>query len=170
MSLMGVAPVISPGVVRSHRVPSLGGYTRTRGGIILLVGCFSGMVFGAIHCGLEPFFSETYRAGVMACSFPCDIMCTNIHTHLLLLRRPEVVWKVLFGPVVQFCFATRQFCIYCCASYTNCTRFPQFSNSTLGRVRYSSLDQVHSTLVVIESHNLPGCSGSLDDSNEFEPS
>jgi hypothetical protein len=50
ISLMGVVPQISPDVVRSRRVPSLAGHTQTRGGTILLVGCFGGMVFGGIHC------------------------------------------------------------------------------------------------------------------------
>jgi len=50
LSLMGLATIISPSAVHSRRVPSLGGYAETRGGIVLLVGCFSGMLFGGIHC------------------------------------------------------------------------------------------------------------------------
>jgi hypothetical protein len=41
---------ISPGVVHSHRVPSLGGFAYHHPSIILFIGCFSGMVFGWIHC------------------------------------------------------------------------------------------------------------------------
>ncbi|KAG1794786.1 uncharacterized protein HD556DRAFT_1236346 [Suillus plorans] len=64
--LMGIAVDPSPRAARSRRVPSLGGYDRgfvfkfdhnggplTRyrvGKIVLLIGCFSGMVFGGIHC------------------------------------------------------------------------------------------------------------------------
>jgi hypothetical protein len=50
LSLMGLEPIISPRAVHSRRVPSLGGYAETRGGIILLIGCFSGMLFGGIYC------------------------------------------------------------------------------------------------------------------------
>jgi hypothetical protein len=49
-TLMGMDPMISPGAVRSRRVPSLGGFVETHGGIVLLAGCFSGMMFGTIHC------------------------------------------------------------------------------------------------------------------------
>jgi hypothetical protein len=50
LSLMGLEPTISSRAVRARRIPSLGGYSETRGGIVLLIGCFSGMVFGGIHC------------------------------------------------------------------------------------------------------------------------
>jgi hypothetical protein len=84
-SLAGVYPSISPDVVRSRRVPSLGGYAETRGRTILLVGCFSGMVFGAIHCvGWDfPFQSHAeqalWRASslVMLCS-PISFLVTYI--------------------------------------------------------------------------------------------
>ncbi|KAG2130720.1 hypothetical protein DEU56DRAFT_954638 [Suillus clintonianus] len=54
-SLMGTGVFISPRAVRERRVPSLGGYDdhdrHDRNHIItLLIGCFSGMVFGGIHC------------------------------------------------------------------------------------------------------------------------
>ncbi|KAG1741707.1 hypothetical protein EDB19DRAFT_708903 [Suillus lakei] len=54
-SLMGIGVVISPRDVRARRVPSLGGYDhhdlRDRNHIItLFIGCFSGMVFGGMHC------------------------------------------------------------------------------------------------------------------------
>ncbi|KAG2109821.1 hypothetical protein DEU56DRAFT_749915 [Suillus clintonianus] len=50
ISLMGVASFISPSAARSRRVPSLGGYDgEYHGWIVLLFGCFSGMVFGGIH-------------------------------------------------------------------------------------------------------------------------
>ncbi|KAG1880135.1 hypothetical protein F4604DRAFT_1620150 [Suillus subluteus] len=55
LSLMGVVAIISPSAARSRRVPSLGGYDQAWGGnhaskILLLIGCFTGMVFGGIHC------------------------------------------------------------------------------------------------------------------------
>lgn len=51
MSLMGIFPLMSPDAVHARRVPSLGGYTaETRGDVILLIGCISGMIFGGIHC------------------------------------------------------------------------------------------------------------------------
>jgi hypothetical protein len=62
-SLMGL-PRISPRVVRSHRVPTLAGYTMNsktlHHTIILLVGSSSGMVFGAIHCAGWNFFFEKH--------------------------------------------------------------------------------------------------------------
>ncbi|KAG1741720.1 hypothetical protein EDB19DRAFT_709797 [Suillus lakei] len=50
ISIMGFKSVRSPRAVRSHRVPSLGGYGKYHGEITLLVGCVSGMLFGGIHC------------------------------------------------------------------------------------------------------------------------
>ncbi|KAG1741718.1 hypothetical protein EDB19DRAFT_1850920 [Suillus lakei] len=55
MSLMGMWAAISPRDVRERRVPSLGGYDHhhlpNRNHIItLFIGCFSGMVFGGMHC------------------------------------------------------------------------------------------------------------------------
>jgi hypothetical protein len=41
---------VSSGVVHSRRVPSLGGYIGILENIIVCIGCFSGMVFGGIHC------------------------------------------------------------------------------------------------------------------------
>ncbi|KAG1741710.1 hypothetical protein EDB19DRAFT_709047 [Suillus lakei] len=54
-SLMGIGVAISPRDVRERRVPSLGGYDddRIEGRnhiITLFIGCFSGMVFGGMHC------------------------------------------------------------------------------------------------------------------------
>ncbi|KAG1730950.1 uncharacterized protein EDB91DRAFT_737230 [Suillus paluster] len=49
-SLMGFEVTISPRAARSHRVPSLGGYGGYHDVIILLIGCFCGIVFGGIHC------------------------------------------------------------------------------------------------------------------------
>ncbi|KAG2098760.1 uncharacterized protein F5147DRAFT_640865 [Suillus discolor] len=71
--LMGIAASPSPHAARYRRAPYLGGYKRynfnhdgdllTRyrvGKIILLIGCFSGMMFGGIHClGWNYFFTAT---------------------------------------------------------------------------------------------------------------
>ncbi|KAG2033091.1 hypothetical protein BDR03DRAFT_968430 [Suillus americanus] len=50
-SLMGIGASVSPRAVRFRRVPSLGGYSNyDYATSVRLIGCFSGMVFGAIHC------------------------------------------------------------------------------------------------------------------------
>ncbi|KAG2029928.1 hypothetical protein BDR03DRAFT_975376 [Suillus americanus] len=50
-SLMGIGVSVSPRAVRFRRVPSLGGYSNyDYATSVRLIGCFSGMVFGAIHC------------------------------------------------------------------------------------------------------------------------
>jgi hypothetical protein len=54
LTLMGAATFNSSRAVRSRRVPSVGGYDEDSAGrhrtTILLIGCCSGAVFGAIHC------------------------------------------------------------------------------------------------------------------------
>ncbi|KAG2033092.1 hypothetical protein BDR03DRAFT_968434 [Suillus americanus] len=85
--LMGIRAKPSAHAAHSRRVPSLGGYDSNdvldygRGGpsgaliryrigkIILLIGCFSGMVFGGIHC----------LAHIMARNLPRGNMCTGIY-------------------------------------------------------------------------------------------
>ncbi|KAG0695649.1 hypothetical protein DFH29DRAFT_813969 [Suillus ampliporus] len=49
-SLLGESVFISSHDVHSRRVPSLGGYGEYHGMIVTLIGCFSGIVFGGIHC------------------------------------------------------------------------------------------------------------------------
>ncbi|KAG2755143.1 hypothetical protein P692DRAFT_20827581 [Suillus brevipes Sb2] len=50
-SLMGIGASVSPRAAHSRRVPSLGGYSNHYYATsVRLIGCFSGMVFGAIHC------------------------------------------------------------------------------------------------------------------------
>ncbi|KAG2070603.1 hypothetical protein BDR04DRAFT_1142728, partial [Suillus decipiens] len=53
-SLMGLGIYQSPRAAHSRRVPSVGGYDMKRSQnhniVILLTGCFSGAVFGGIHC------------------------------------------------------------------------------------------------------------------------
>jgi len=54
LDLLGSGPFNSPSAVHSRRVPSLGGYDKVNvyynQNMILLIGCFSGAVFGGIHC------------------------------------------------------------------------------------------------------------------------
>ncbi|KAG1848544.1 hypothetical protein DFJ58DRAFT_467307 [Suillus subalutaceus] len=50
VSLMGIDAYVSPRATRSHRIPSLGGYGDYHNMTTLFLGCFSGMVFGAMHC------------------------------------------------------------------------------------------------------------------------
>ncbi|KAG1730951.1 uncharacterized protein EDB91DRAFT_1155705 [Suillus paluster] len=50
ISVMGFGSLPSSGAVHSRRTPSLGGYGKYHGEITLLIGCFSGIVFGGIHC------------------------------------------------------------------------------------------------------------------------
>jgi hypothetical protein len=50
-SLMSIGASVSPHAVHFHRVPSLGGYNNDLYATnVRLIGCFSGMVFGMIHC------------------------------------------------------------------------------------------------------------------------
>ncbi|KAG1721793.1 hypothetical protein EDB19DRAFT_1646207 [Suillus lakei] len=59
LTLLGNGVLISPWAVRSRRVPSLGGYGESHLVITLLIGCFSGMVFGGIHyLGWNYLFQE----------------------------------------------------------------------------------------------------------------
>jgi hypothetical protein len=67
-SLMGMDLTVSHGVVRSCRVPSLAGYGkagRVTSGIILVIGCLSGMVFGGIHCVGWNFLFQTRTEQVL---------------------------------------------------------------------------------------------------------
>jgi len=50
LSLIGFEAIISPDAVHSRRVPSLGGYADIRASTERLIGCISGILFGAIHC------------------------------------------------------------------------------------------------------------------------
>jgi hypothetical protein len=77
-TLMGVDPMISPGAVRSRRVPSLGGFAETHGGIVLLAGCFSGMMFGAIHCVGWNYFLQKPTEQVLWHVASLAILCAPI--------------------------------------------------------------------------------------------
>ncbi|KAG2029927.1 hypothetical protein BDR03DRAFT_226181 [Suillus americanus] len=57
---MGIEPLISPRAASSRRVPSLGGYGKYYAGIVILIGCSSGIVFGGIHCLGWNYLFQTY--------------------------------------------------------------------------------------------------------------
>jgi len=78
MSLMGLDSLVSPGAVRSRRVPSLAGYIETRNGTILLIGCLSGMVFGGIHCAAWNFLFQRHAEQVLWRAASLVILCSPI--------------------------------------------------------------------------------------------
>ena len=58
--------IVSPSSVLSHRVPSLGGYTKTdNSAVILLIGSFSGMLFAGIHCLGWNFLFQTHPEQIL---------------------------------------------------------------------------------------------------------
>jgi hypothetical protein len=79
-SLLGLHSLVSPSAIRSRRVPSLGGYTKTHGRIILVVGCFSGIVFGAIHCMGWDYFVKEHTEQVLWRVASIAILCAPILT------------------------------------------------------------------------------------------
>ncbi|KAG0702520.1 hypothetical protein DFH29DRAFT_851407 [Suillus ampliporus] len=78
VSLSGTEVFISPHDVHSRRVPSLGGYGRYRGGIILFIGCFSGMVFGGIHCLGWNFLFQRHTDQILWRAASLGIACMPI--------------------------------------------------------------------------------------------
>ncbi|KAG0702577.1 hypothetical protein DFH29DRAFT_496717 [Suillus ampliporus] len=78
LSLMGIATANSPGAVRSRRVPSLGGYGKDERSdlITVLVGCLSGMLFGAIHCLGWYFLFHTRLEQILWRGASLFIVCT----------------------------------------------------------------------------------------------
>ena len=70
--------IISPRAVHSRRVPSLGGYARTHGGIILLIGCCSGMVFGGIHCAGWHFSFHCHAEQTLWRAASLAILCAPV--------------------------------------------------------------------------------------------
>jgi hypothetical protein len=79
LSLMGFHFILHS-AVRSRRIPSLAGYTETHGHIILFVGCFSGMVFGAIHCMGWDYFVKEHTERVLWRVASLAIFCAPILT------------------------------------------------------------------------------------------
>ncbi|KAJ8582262.1 hypothetical protein M405DRAFT_576278, partial [Rhizopogon salebrosus TDB-379] len=79
-TLSGLHFLVSPSAIRSRRVSSLGGYTRTHGHIILFVGCFSGIVFGAIHCMGWDYFIKEHTEQVLWRVASIAILCAPMLT------------------------------------------------------------------------------------------
>jgi hypothetical protein len=80
LSLMSIEPVISPRAVLARRIASLGGYTDSHGGTILLIECFSGMAFGAIHCVGWSYFFQKHTEQVLWRVASLTIFCAPIST------------------------------------------------------------------------------------------
>ncbi|KAJ8582550.1 hypothetical protein M405DRAFT_937709 [Rhizopogon salebrosus TDB-379] len=80
LSLMSIEPVISPRAVLARRIASLGGYTDSRGGTILLIECSSGMAFGAIHCVGWSYFFQKHTEQVLWRVASLTILCAPIST------------------------------------------------------------------------------------------
>ncbi|KAG1717708.1 hypothetical protein EDB19DRAFT_1889306, partial [Suillus lakei] len=89
LSLMGVQADISPRAARSRRVPSLGGYGEYHGKIVLLIGCFSGMVFGAIHCLGWNYLFQRHAEHMLWRAASLGIACAPV---LLLLDVGSILW------------------------------------------------------------------------------
>ncbi|KAG0702525.1 hypothetical protein DFH29DRAFT_494408 [Suillus ampliporus] len=89
-SLSGTHVLISPHDVHSRRVPSLGGYGEYHGGIILLIGCFSGMVFGGIHCLGWNFLFQRHTDQILWRAASLGIACVPIF--LLLEGGCTILW------------------------------------------------------------------------------
>ncbi|KAG1895015.1 uncharacterized protein F5891DRAFT_960726 [Suillus fuscotomentosus] len=91
---MGGGPFTSFCAVHSHRVPSLGGYdsdsTYRHHIIIFTIGCFSGTVFGGLHClGWNALFQgHTEKilwcaASLVIVSIPVSIVLLASYIHWL---------------------------------------------------------------------------------------
>ena len=92
---MGFGMFISPAAVRSHRVPSLGGYVKDTYNhspfslITFLIGCTGGMVSGGIHCMSWNFLFQGQIAWRVA---SLVILCVPFVTFVIFLIR------VSYGP------------------------------------------------------------------------
>ncbi|KAG1781120.1 hypothetical protein EV702DRAFT_644763 [Suillus placidus] len=83
LSLMGIIVRISPRAARSRRVPSLGGYKQTwnrphASEIVLLTGCFSGMVFGGIHCLGWNYFFHRHTEDILWRTTSLGVICAPV--------------------------------------------------------------------------------------------
>jgi hypothetical protein len=83
MSIMSAEPVISPGAAHSRRVPTIGGYVETHDDIIIHIGCFSGMVFGAIHCLGWHFLFQRQTDQILWDAASLAILCVLVFIFLL---------------------------------------------------------------------------------------
>jgi hypothetical protein len=103
ISLMGIMVTISPRAVRSRRVPSLGGYswysylgssTGLAGETVLIVGCFSGMVFGGIHCLGWNYFFQRHAEHILWRATSLGVICAPVVVSLDTLSYMRS-WKIL---------------------------------------------------------------------------
>ncbi|KAG1848949.1 hypothetical protein DFJ58DRAFT_704894 [Suillus subalutaceus] len=85
--LMGISATPSPRAARSRRAPSLGGYKDGLSGvltgyrvgkIILLIGCFSGMAFGGIHCLGWNYFFHSHTEYILWCTTSLVVICAPV--------------------------------------------------------------------------------------------
>ncbi|KAG0694497.1 hypothetical protein DFH29DRAFT_992211 [Suillus ampliporus] len=89
-SLSGTRVFISPHDVHSRRVPSLGGYGNLyHGKIVLLIGSFSGMVFGGIHCLGWDFLFQRYADQILWRAASIAMACIAV---IFLLESGYVIW------------------------------------------------------------------------------
>ncbi|KAG1717710.1 hypothetical protein EDB19DRAFT_1175719 [Suillus lakei] len=89
ISLTGIRVFISPRAARFRRVPSLGGYGEHHDKIVLLVGCFSGMVFGAIHCLGWNYLFQIHTEHMLWRAASLGIACAPV---LLFLDVGLILW------------------------------------------------------------------------------
>ncbi|KAG2343492.1 hypothetical protein BDR05DRAFT_300328 [Suillus weaverae] len=85
LSLMGIIVKISPRAARSRRVPSLGGYSSVwdrpasdTGLIVLITGCFSGIVFGGIHCLGWNYFFHRHTEDILWRTTSLGVICAPV--------------------------------------------------------------------------------------------
>ncbi|KAG1749368.1 hypothetical protein EDD22DRAFT_917005 [Suillus occidentalis] len=103
ISLMGIVVTISPRAARSRRVPSLGGYswdlhrgslTGIAGEMVLILGCFSGMVFGGIHCLGWNYFFQRHTELILWRATSLGAICAPVVISLDTLSYMRS-WKIL---------------------------------------------------------------------------
>ncbi|KAG2111833.1 hypothetical protein DEU56DRAFT_935330 [Suillus clintonianus] len=93
-SLMGFGADISPSAARYHRVPSLGGYGEYNAKIVLVIGCFSGMVFGGIHCLGWNYLFHRHAEHMLWRAASISIACAPV---LILLHCVYLMWTFSFA-------------------------------------------------------------------------
>ncbi|KAG2098745.1 uncharacterized protein F5147DRAFT_713644 [Suillus discolor] len=117
MSLMSIEISVSPRAVHSRRVPSQGGYKESNrhDGVRLLIGCFSGAVFGGLHClGWNVLFQGhaeqmLWRAASLAiASAPVFI----------LLSYGYIIWLDGLHQTIVACTVLSSACVYIVARVT----------------------------------------------------
>ncbi|KAG2111835.1 hypothetical protein DEU56DRAFT_896527 [Suillus clintonianus] len=77
-SLIGVNVSMFDPAPRSHQVVSLGGYGKYHDMIVLLIGCFSGMVFGGIHCLGWNYLFQRHAEHILWRTASLGIVCAPV--------------------------------------------------------------------------------------------